>query len=263
MTMTPLEKVKYVRATSHYTPMAFVERIFDRFIELHGNRCGGDDGAIVSGIGWIKEMPIFIIAIEKGRCSKERIERNFGCPSPEGYRKAKRIMKLAEKFHRPILCLIDTIGASCNVKAEENGQAQAIAECLKTMVAIKVPTISIVTGEAESGGALALAVSNEVWMMENAIYSVITPESCSLIIWDTDNMCEVAANALGITADDAYQKGVIDQIISEDAEINIICKKLKIKIYNKIKTLYKYEVDDLVIERFNKFRNIDKIDNII
>ncbi len=264
MIMSPVERVKYVRSASHYTTMDFVERIFDEFIELHGDRCGGDDGAIISGIGWIKEMSIFIIAIEKGRCLTERIKRNFGCPSPEGYRKAKRIMKLAEKLHRPVLCLIDTIGASCDVKAEEHGQAQAMAECLRTMVELKTPTISIITGEAESGGALALATSNEVWMMENAIYSVITPESCALIIWGNENMCEAAANSLEITAEDAYQKGIVDQVISENEGINVICEKLKRKIYIKIQTLCKYEGDDLVGKRSHKFRNIDKsYENII
>ena len=254
--MNPYEILKNVRSTSHHTAMLYVEGIFDRFIELHGDRCGNDDPAIIGGIAWIEDMPVFLIIMEKGRNEREKVYRNFGSPRPGGYRKASRVMRLAQKLRVPVLCMVDTIGADCSVEAEHDGQAQAIAECLKTSVELTVPSISIIIGEAESGGAIALAASNEVWMMENAVFSVITPESCALILWGNTDYAKTAADFLRITAENAFEDKIIDRIIGEKGDLATVCKELRISIYGKIKELNELSEDEILEKRYEKFRRI-------
>jgi acetyl-CoA carboxylase carboxyl transferase subunit alpha len=196
----------------------YVERLFQDFTEIHGDRRYGDDPAIVTGMAVYHEIPVMVIGHQKGRDIRQRQHRNFGCPQPEGYRKALRAMKLADKFSRPIICFVDTPGAYPGVGAEERGQAEAIAYNLREMARLEVPVVVCVVGEGGSGGALAIAVGNKVLMQENAVYSVITPEGCSAILWKDQVHVEAAAAALKITALDLKSMGIIDEIIPEPAE---------------------------------------------
>lgn len=216
MEMTAYERVKIARANGRPTAVDYISAIFEGFFELHGDRRFADDPAIVGGVARIMGLPVMVIGIEKGRNSRERIARNFGAPNPEGYRKALRLMKQADKFHLPIVNLIDTSGAYCGIGAEERGQGLAIAENLVEMMGLKAPVLSILIGEGGSGGALALAVADQVWMLENAVYSVISPEGCASILWKDAARAEDAANSLKLTAQDALDLGVIERIVPED-----------------------------------------------
>lgn len=255
MSRTPYERVKLARDNSRPTGLDYIRNIFDGFIEFHGDRRYADDPAIVGGIANLKGNPVTVIAIEKGHTAKEHAKRNFGAPNPEGYRKALRLMKQAEKFGRPIICFIDTSGAYCGIGAEERGQGQAIAENLMEMSTLSVPIISILIGEGGSGGALALAVADRVWMMQNAVYSVISPEGCASILWKDSSYAEVAAESLKLTAEDAKSMGVIEKILSE----NNIGKK---EFYNKICNLLVDEIEELskdpelIQNRYERFRRI-------
>ena len=215
MSDTPYERVKLARDNSRPTGLDYIRNIFHGFTELHGDRRYADDPAIVGGIAWLMSDPVTVIAIEKGHTAKERAYRNFGAPHPEGYRKALRLMKQAEKFGRPIICFVDTSGAYCGIGAEERGQGEAIAENLLEMSTLCVPIISILVGEGGSGGALALAVSDQVWMLQNSVYSVISPEGCASILWKDSSKAESAAESLKLTAEDAKSLGVIERILSE------------------------------------------------
>ncbi len=196
MSKTAFDIVQKARSNSRQTGLDYINSILDDFTEFHGDRRYSDDASIVGGIGTLDGLPVTAIAIEKGHTAKERAMRNFGSPHPEGYRKALRLMKQAEKFHRPIICLVDTSGAYCGIGAEERGQGQAIAENLMEMMALKTPVVSIVIGEGGSGGALALAVADRVWMLESAIYSVISPEGCASILWKNAKLAAEAASCL-------------------------------------------------------------------
>ena len=215
MSTTAYERVKIARGNKRPTGLDYIENIFTDFFELHGDRRYGDDAAIVGGVAYLNNKPVTAIAIEKGHNAKERIRRSFGAPNPEGYRKALRLMKQAEKFHRPVVCFVDTSGAYCGIGAEERGQGQAIAENLMEMMTLKVPVISILIGEGGSGGALAIAVADRVWMLENAVYSVISPEGCASILWKDASKAEEAADQLKLTAHDALCNGIIEDIIVE------------------------------------------------
>ena len=193
----------------------YINAIFSDFMEFHGDRYFGDDGAIVGGIATFHGMPVTVIAQQKGRSTKENIRRNFGMPSPEGYRKALRLMKQAETFGRPIVCFVDTPGAFCGLEAEERGQGEAIARNLFEMADLTVPVLSIVIGEGSSGGALAMAVANEVWMLENAVYSILSPEGFASILWKDSKKAPEAAKVMKITAADLYEHGLIEQVIPE------------------------------------------------
>lgn len=249
------ERVKLARDGKRPTGLDYIKNIFDGFIELHGDRRYADDPAVVGGIAKLNGTPVTVIAIEKGHTARERTYRNFGMPSPEGYRKALRLMKQAEKFGRPIVCLVDTSGAYCGVGAEERGQGQAIAENLLEMSTLCVPIISILIGEGGSGGALALAVADRVWMMQNAVYSVISPEGCASILWKDPDRAEVAAASLKLTAEDAKSLGVVDRILSEKD----IGKK---DFYERIRTLLIEESKelfgdiDLTQNRYDRFRRL-------
>lgn len=179
----PYDRVLAARAKGRPTSQQFIANLTEDFLEFHGDRRFADDQAIIGGVARIQDMPVTVIGIEKGKNLQESIKRNFGAAHPEGYRKALRLMKQAEKFHRPVLCIIDTSGAYCGIGAEERGQGQAIAENLMEMMTLKTPVISLLIGEGGSGGALALGVADQVWMMENSIYSVISPEGCASILW--------------------------------------------------------------------------------
>ncbi|MCI8281919.1 MAG: acetyl-CoA carboxylase carboxyltransferase subunit alpha [Lachnospiraceae bacterium] len=249
------ERVKLARDNHRPTGLDYIKNLFQGFMELHGDRCYGDDAAIVGGIANLCGNPVTVIAIEKGHTAKERSYRNFGAPHPEGYRKALRLMKQAEKFGRPIICFIDTSGAYCGVGAEERGQSQAIAENLMEMSTLCVPVVSILIGEGGSGGALALAVADRVWMLQNAVYSVISPEGCASILWKDAAKAEIAASSLKLTAEDARSLGVIERILSE--------KEMgKKEFYDRIRTLLVKEIKmltkefDLVGNRYERFRRI-------
>lgn len=255
MSMPAYERVKLARDSARPTGLDYIRRIFKGFTELHGDRRFADDPAVVGGIAWLEDKPVTIIAIEKGHTAKDRAYRNFGAPHPEGYRKALRLMKQAEKFGRPVICFIDTSGAYCGIGAEERGQGQAIAENLVEMTTLCVPVISVLIGEGGSGGALALAVADRVWMLQNAVYSVISPEGCASILWKDSSKAESAAASLRLTAEDAKSLGVIEKILSE----NDIGKK---EFYDRIRALLIGELKelsddmDLIGKRYERFRRI-------
>ena len=255
MSYTPYEIVKLARDNSRPTGLDYIRHIFSGFIEFHGDRRFADDPAVVGGIAWLDNSPVTAIAIEKGHTAKERTFRNFGAPHPEGYRKSLRLMKQAEKFGRPIICFIDTSGAYCGIGAEERGEGQAIAENLMEMTTLCVPIISILVGEGGSGGALALAVADRVWMLQNSVYSAISPEGCASILWKDSSKAEEAAASLKLTAEDAKNLGVIERILSE----NDIGKK---EFYDRIRALLVDEINDLsndidlIGKRYERFRRI-------
>lgn len=211
----PMARVQLARHDRRPHALDYIARLLADFSELHGDRKFGDDQAIVGGLGRLDGRPVMIIAQQKGRQVRERQQRNFGMPKPEGYRKALRLMKLAEKFGRPILTFIDTPGAYPGIDAEERGQAQAIAHNLREMSRLQVPVIVTITGEGGSGGALAIGVGDEINMLENAIYSVISPEGCAAILWKDQTAAPQAAKSLKITAEDLLALGVIDRIVQE------------------------------------------------
>ena len=249
------DRVKLVRSGKRPTGVDYIHAIFKGFIEFHGDRRYRDDPAVVGGIARLNGSPVTVIAIEKGHTARERAWRNFGAPHPEGYRKALRLMKQAEKFGRPVICLIDTSGAYCGVGAEERGQGQAIAENLMELSTLCVPVISILIGEGGSGGALALGVADRVWMLQNAVYSVISPEGCASILWKDASKAEAAAASLKLTAEDAKGLGIVERILSEKD----IGKK---EFYDRIRTLLAEELStlsgDLVLvgKRYERFRKL-------
>lgn len=212
---TAFERVQLARHPDRPYTLDFIERLFEEFVELHGDRRFADDPAIVCGLARFHGLPIVVVGHQKGRDTKQRSYRNFGMPKPEGYRKALRVMKLAEKFRRPIFTLIDTPGAYPGIDAEERGQAEAIAYNLREMAKLKVPVIVTVIGEGGSGGALAIGIGDQVLMLENAIYSVISPEGCAAILWKDSSLAERAAEGLRLTAQDLFEAKLVDQIISE------------------------------------------------
>jgi acetyl-CoA carboxylase carboxyl transferase subunit alpha len=242
----------------------YIERICDRFEEIHGDRRFGDDAAIVGGLGWIDGNPVMVIGQQKGRDTKQKIIRNFGMPRPEGYRKALRLMQMAEKFKRPILCLIDTQGAWPGVDAEERGQAEAIARNLIEMAKLKVPVVAIVIGEGGSGGALALGVADRVLMMENAIYSVISPEGCASILWKDSAQAPKAAEALKLTAPRLMELGVIDGIVKEPlggahSDMDAAGASLKDAIVDAFAELADLSAEELVEQRYQKFAKMGSV----
>lgn len=212
---TAFERVQLARHPDRPYTMDFIERLFEEFVELHGDRRFADDPAIICGLARFHGLPVVVIGHQKGRDTKQRSYRNFGMPKPEGYRKALRAMKLAEKFRRPILTLIDTPGAYPGIDAEERGQAEAIAYNLREMAKLKVPVIVTVIGEGGSGGALAIGVGDQVMMLENAVYSVISPEGCAAILWKDARQADRAAAGLRLTAQNLLEEKIVDQIISE------------------------------------------------
>ena len=251
--VTAWERVEIARSPNRKTSLDYIDEIFDEFIELHGDRMGYDDKSIVCGIARIGNQSFTIIAEQKGRNTKENIERNFGMPNPESYRKAIRFMKQAEKFRRPVITFIDTKGAYPGIEAEEKGQGEAIASSMLEMAGLKVPIISIVIGEGSSGGALAIGVGNRVFMLENAIYSILSPEGYASILWKDSSKAKEAAEKMKLTAYDLYDLKVIDKIIEESDET---ANTLKCEICKAIYELLQLSADELVEDRYAKFRNI-------
>ena len=259
--LTPWEKVQISRENKRPTGLDYIEKLVENFTELHGDRYFGDDSAIVGGIGTVNNKPVTVIAQVKGHNTKENISRNFGMPSPEGYRKALRLMKEAEKFHRPIICFVDTPGAFCGLEAEERGQGEAIARNLFEMSAIKVPILSIFVGEGGSGGALAMAVANEVWMLENSVYSILSPEGYASILWKDGKKADKAAEAMKMTAYDLKQLNVIEKIFKEPVDYNVttiefVTDRLKTEIDQFLISKSHLSEKEIVNERYNRFRRM-------
>ena len=256
--MSAYDKVMAARDANKITTVDYINHMFgDSFFELHGDRRYSDDKAVVAGLAMLHDMPVTVIGIEKGRNTKERMERNFGQAHPEGYRKALRLMKQAEKFHRPVLCFVDTSGAYPGIGAEERGQGQAIAENLMEMMTLKTPVLTIVVGEGGSGGALALAVADEVWMMENSVYSAISPEGCASILWKDSSKAPQAAEALKLTAQDLFDLHVIERIIREPrAEDAALFESLKLLIQRTFEKNLALTDEELTNARYERFRRI-------
>ena len=255
------DRVQIARHQQRPTTLDYIEHLFTNFIEFHGDRYYGDDEAIVAGVAFYKDKPITVIGHQRGKTTKENIRRNFGMPHPEGYRKALRLMKQANKFSRPIICFIDTKGAYPGKAAEERGQSEAIAYNLKEMAGLKVPVVCIVIGEGGSGGALALGVGNHVHMLENSTYSVISPEGAASILWKDALLSKKAAESMRITAQDLKEFDVIEEIIPEPKggahrDVELQAKNID-KVLNKsIEDLSKLSVEELLENRWQKFKKI-------
>ena len=262
--LTAWQRVMIARHPERPTALEYIQLITDKFYELHGDRNFADDKAIVGGIGSIEGIPVTIIGQVKGRDTKENIARNFGMPHPEGYRKALRLMKQAEKFQRPIFCLIDTPGAYCGLGAEERGQGEAIARNLVEMMSIKTPIIPIVIGEGGSGGALALGIGDKVLVLENSVYSVISPEGFASILWKDSSLASEAAGAMKMTATDLLRLGVVDRVIEEPqggAHQNkeAMAQAIKAAFFEEYHQLNSLDTQSLLEARYNKFRSIGQV----
>ncbi len=255
------ERVQLARHPKRPHSLDYITRLIDNFEEIHGDRAYGDDAAIITGMGWFESQPVMICAQQKGRDTKQKLIRNFGMPKPEGYRKALRAMRLAAKFGRPIINLIDTPGAYPGIDAEERGQAEAIAVNLREMSRLGVPIVVVVIGEGGSGGALGLGVGNRVYMLENAYYSVITPESCATIIYRDAGRAPDAAAALKVTAPDLMELGLIDGIVAEPGEgahtdPNIAAEALRHTLREALVELAGMTPEQLIDDRYKKFRQM-------
>ena len=257
--MKAYDKVNLARNKDRISASDFIANIFDDFTELHGDRRFADDGAVIGGIAFLNGMPVTVVGIEKGRNLKDRMKKNFGCANPEGYRKALRLFKQAEKFRRPVICFVDTPGAFPGMGAEERGQGLAIAENISEMMALKVPSVSIIIGEGGSGGALALAVTDEVWMLENSIYSVISPEGCASILWKDSKKVKEASECLKLTAEDLFSLGVIEKIIPEEKDVKELSKSIKDQLVDVISKNKELSEQELLNKRYNKFRKIGRV----
>lgn len=256
---TAYETVKLARSGKRPTGTDYIAGVFTDFFELHGDRRFADDPAIVGGVAYLEGLPVTVIAVEKGRTAKERARRSFGAPQPEGYRKALRLMKQAEKFRRPVVCLVDTSGAYCGIGAEERGQGQAIAENLMEMMTLRTPVISVIVGEGGSGGALALSVADRVWMLENAVYSVISPEGCASILWKDAAKAAEAAEQLKLTARDALEYGFIERIVPETAlGTENFYGALRRALSEEFRSLRALSETELLSLRYARFRGFGK-----
>ena len=258
---TPWERVQISREKERPVGQDYLKQLFPDFMEFHGDRAFGDDKAVIGGIARFHGRPVTVIVQSKGKSTKENLERHFGMPSPEGYRKALRLMKQAEKFQRPVLCFVDTPGAFCGVEAEERGQGEAIARNLFEMAALTVPVLSVVIGEGGSGGALAMAVANEVWMMENAIYSILSPEGFAAILWKDSTRAKEAAEVMKLTAIDLKELGIIEQIIPEPEGYTVenmqpVTADLGEKIEAFLKKWEQCVGEEIVEQRYQRFRNM-------
>lgn len=255
--MNAYEKVLKSREKGRPTAVKYIGSIVENFIELHGDRRFSDDKAIIGGIGTISGMPVTVIGIEKGDGTADKIAHNFGCAHPEGYRKAVRLMKEAEKFRRPVLCFVDTSGAYCGIGAEERGQSEAIATSILEMIRLKTPTLSIIIGEGGSGGALALAAADRVYMLENAVYSVISPEGCASILWKDSGRVADAAQCLHITAADMVDLHVAEEIIPENfADFPQMCAAMTVQLTMDLDELCALSPEELLEQRYRRYRRI-------
>ncbi|MCG8539472.1 MAG: acetyl-CoA carboxylase carboxyltransferase subunit alpha [Clostridia bacterium] len=259
--LTPWQRVKIARLQERPTSLEYIEKIIYGFIEFHGDRLYADDHAIVGGIGTLKGTPVTVIGHQKGKNTNDNIKRNFGMPHPEGYRKALRLMKQAEKFKRPVIMFVDTPGAYCGLEAEERGQGEAIALNLFEMSRLKTPIIVIVIGEGGSGGALALGIGDRVCMLENSIYSVISPEGLSSILWKDASLAEEAAGIMRLTAQDLFEFNVIDKVIKEPLggahkDVDSTSSKIKQYLIKELPGLMDLDIDTLIQNRYEKLRGM-------
>ena len=259
--LTAWERVQISRKKDRPVGTDYIDALFTDFMEFHGDRYFKDDHAIVGGIAYFHGMPVTVIAQAKGKTTKENLDRNFSMPSPDGYRKALRLMKQAEKFNRPVVCFVDTPGAFCGLEAEERGQGEAIARNLFELSGLKVPVLSVVIGEGGSGGALAMAVADEVWMLENAIYSVLSPEGFASILWKDSKRASEAAEVMKLTAADLKQLGVIEQVIPEPEEfdeehLKPVSEYLPVQIAEFLEKYTQYSPEELTAKRYDRFRRI-------
>ncbi|NLG24842.1 MAG: acetyl-CoA carboxylase carboxyl transferase subunit alpha [Clostridiales bacterium] len=254
--MTAYERVQAARAKGRPTALYYIQNLLEGFVELHGDRRFGDDPAIVAGIGMLNGLPITAIGIEKGVATADKVRRNFGMAQPEGYRKALRQMLQAQKFGRPVLTLIDTSGAYCGIGAEERGQGQAIAENLTAMAGLRVPLISVIVGEGGSGGALALAMADRVWMLSSAVYSVISPEGAASIIWKDAKRTREASECLKLTADDLVALKVVDRVLDEEQPADQLLAQLKDGLAEEFAGLAGLDAEELLGRRYDKFRRM-------
>lgn len=258
--MNAYERVLQARSSKRPSGSQFIQNIFTDFIELHGDRRFKDDGAIIGGIAYLDGVAVTVIAMERGSSIEDRMKRNFGCPSPDGYRKALRLMKQAEKFNRPVICFIGSPGAYCGIDAEERGQGQAIAENLMEMMTLKTPIVSVVIGEGGSGGALALGVADSVIMLENAVYSVISPEGCASILWKDSTKASDAADILKLTADSLKDIGVVEEIVPEEGKTEEeIFSDVKNSISGQLKKSISIGKEQILESRYNRFRQFGAI----
>jgi len=258
-----IERVQLARHADRPHSLDYIERLFDEFVEMHGDRRFADDPAIVCGSARFHGLPIVVIGHQKGRDTRQRKYRNFGMPKPEGYRKALRVMKLAEKFGRPIFTLIDTPGAYPGIDAEERGQAEAIAYNLREMAKLKVPVLVTVIGEGGSGGALAIGVGDQVMMLENSIYSVISPEGCAAILWKDSKLADQAATGLRLTAQDLFAEKIVDQIIKEPpggahTDYDQAARFLDAALTERLAEAVSCSQDERLARRYNKLREFGR-----
>ncbi|MEE0966912.1 MAG: acetyl-CoA carboxylase carboxyltransferase subunit alpha [Bacilli bacterium] len=257
------DRVTLARHPQRKKAQDYIEKLFDRFYELHGDRKYGDDGAVIGGIGYFHDIPVTVIAQAKGKTLNENMKRNFGMSHPEGYRKALRLAKQAEKFHRPIITFVDTAGAYPGLGAEERGQAQSIAECLYEFSSLKTPVICVVISEGGSGGALALSVADRICMLENSVYSILSPEGFASILWKDASRAEEAAEVMKLTAKDLYDKEIVDYIVSEPIggvqnDFKLVIHDIDRYIYEELMKLKKTSMTQLIDQRYEKFRKIGR-----
>ena len=258
--LSPWQIVKVARHPQRPKTKDYVQNVFDNFTSLYGDRLYSEDNAIISGMAFLDENPVLVLGTEKGHDMKSRIKHNFGMAKPEGYRKSQRIMKLASKLNIPLICFIDTSGAYPGKDAEERGQAEAIAQSMKVALNCEAPCISVIIGEGGSGGAIALATSDKVLMLSNSIYSVISPEGCSSILWKSSDYAETASNSLKITAKDCLNLKIIDEIIEEPIggahrNHDVICRDLKKSLLENLNELKKIDLTSLLNQRNNRYLN--------
>ncbi|MCL2592280.1 MAG: acetyl-CoA carboxylase carboxyl transferase subunit alpha [Defluviitaleaceae bacterium] len=258
---TVADIIKIVRKTTRPTSLEYIEHIFDGFVEFHGDRLFADDKAVVGGIALLNGMPVTVIGIQKGHTIEENVLRNFGSVHPEGYRKALRLMKQAEKFNRPVITFINTAGAFCGIGAEERGQGEAIARNLIEMSSLKVPIISIIIGEGGSGGAIALALADKVWMLENSVYSILSPEGFASILWKDVKRSGEAAELMKMTARDLLDIEIIDKVIKEhedgaENDFDLTANEIKLSLIEEFNELRSFSTDELLQKRYEKFRNM-------
>ncbi len=258
--LSPWDRVYLARKQDRPNALYYIDNLFDDFIEFHGDRLHKDDQSIVGGIAYFESHPVTVIAQIKGKSIEENLKRNFGMPNPEGYRKSLRLMKQAEKFKRPIITFIDTPGAFCGIEAEANGQGEAIARNLFEMVQLSVPIITVIIGEAGSGGALALCISDRIWMLENSFFSILSPEGFASILWKDSSKAREASEIMKLTADDLFELKIIDKVIKEPLggihkyPFGIV-EHLKSNINESLHELSQLKTEQLLSKRYDKFRN--------
>ena len=259
--LTPAQRVAVARHPQRPNVTNYIEALFTDFFEQHGDRLSGEDGAVLGGIALYHGRPVTVIGTRKGRTVEENLRCNFGMPSPAGYRKALRLMKQAEKFRRPVICFVDTPGAFCGLEAEERGQGEAIARNIYEMSGLRVPVLSVIIGEGGSGGALAMAVADEVWMLENAVYSILSPEGFASILWKDSSKAKEAAEVMRLTAEDLYRMGIVEQVLAEPSPYTIenlknVTSVLESKIEQFLDRYGVMSEEELVQHRYSRFRRM-------